>query len=306
MMKRAIITGATGAIGNALLRELIARNVEVLVFIRDESKRNSTIPEHPLITKISCDLSQLADIQNNSGKQYDVFFHLAWEGALGPGRDDMYLQNRNVQYALDAVGAASRFGCNTFIGAGSQAEYGRYEGLLNAEVPVFPETGYGIAKLCAGLMSKIECKKYGMRHIWTRILSIYGPYDGEKTMVSSTILKLLKGERPSLTLCEQKWDYLYCDDAARALILLAESGRDGKTYCIGSGQAHPLREYVEMIREKANPSAELGIGEIAYGERQVMHLQADITELQKDTGFMPEISFEEGIKNTVVWMKSRI
>lgn len=305
-MKRVIITGATGAIGNALIRDLVLQNIEVLVFIRADSERNRNIPEHPLVKKKICDLSQLAEVKNDTGKEYDVFYHLAWAGALGSGRDDMYLQNKNVQYTLDAVGVAQRFGCKTFIGAGSQAEYGRYEGVLNSSVPTFPENGYGTAKLCAGLMSRIECRKYGMKHIWTRILSIYGPYDSEKTMVSSTIQKLLNGEKPSLTLCKQQWDYLYCDDAAKALILLAEKGIDGKTYCIGSGEVQSLRTYVEIIKNKINPNAELGIGEIAYGERQVMYLQADISELKQDTGFEPEMPFEVGIENTIEWMKTRV
>lgn len=304
-MKRVIITGATGTIGNALLRKFVSNNIEVLIFVREDSKRNDSLLEHPLVTKISCDLSQLAEIQNNTGKEYDVFYHLAWAGAFGPQRNDMYLQNKNVQYTLDAVGAAHRFGCKVFIGAGSQAEYGRYEGILNANVPVFPENGYGIAKLSAGLMSRIECKKYGIKHIWTRILSIYGPYDGENTMVSYTIQKLLKGEKPSLTLCKQQWDYLYCEDAAKALVLLGEKGVDGKTYCIGSGEVQFLQTYVEMIKNKINPSAELGIGEIAYSEKQVMYLQADISELKQDTGFEPETPFEVGIENTIEWIKSR-
>ena len=159
----------------------------------------------------------------------------------------MHGQNLNVKYALDAVEAAAKLGCDTFVGAGSQAEYGRFEGALNGSVPAFPENGYGIAKLCAGQMTRILCHQKGMRHIWTRILSIYGPYDGDKTMVMSTIGKLLKGESPSCTKGEQMWDFLYSKDAALAMRLLGEKGVDGKVYCIGGGQARPLKEYIEIM-----------------------------------------------------------
>ena len=112
---------------------------------------------------------------------------------------------------------------------------------LNASTPAFPENGYGIAKLCTGQMTKVLCEQKGIRHIWTRILSIYGPFDGAKTMVMSTIVSLLKGGRPQCTAGEQMWDYLYSADAGYAMYLLGEKGVSGKTYCIGGGTARPLR-----------------------------------------------------------------
>ena len=178
-MKRAILTGATGAIGTALINELIKNNIEVLVFVREGSSRNSKIPVSPLVTVKYCSLEKLADIQNDTRKEYDVFYHFAWGATTGAGRNDMYLQNLNVKYALDAVGAAKRFGCTAFIGAGSQAEYGRSETDLSPETPAFPETGYGMAKLCAGEMTRMYAHQLGLRHIWVRILSVYGPNDGE-------------------------------------------------------------------------------------------------------------------------------
>jgi len=304
-MKRAIISGATGAIGNALIHELISRNYEVLVLVREHSKRNKSIPIHPLVNKKICDLCQLKNLQNDTGKEYDVFFHMAWAGTFGAERDNMYLQNENVRYTLDAVGVAKRFGCKVFIGAGSQAECGRVEGKLSPETPAYPENGYGMAKLCAGYMSRRECQKYGIKHIWTRILSVYGPGDSENTMISTLISKLLCGEKPALTLCEQQWDYLYSGDVAKAFCLLAEKGEGNKVYCIGSGKAEQLKYYVMTIRNKINDNAELGIGDIPYGEKQVMYLCADISELTKDTGFVPEISFEEGIDKTIHWIKSK-
>ena len=245
-IKRIAITGCTGSIGTALIRLCIEQGVEVYAFVRGNSKRIDRIPEHNLVKKIECDLKEIAVYDVKSMPRCDVFYHLGWGATIGGGRNDMPTQIDNIRYTIDAVSLANRLGCHTFIGTGSQAEYGRYEGKLNAGVPVNPENGYGIAKLAAGQMSRIECAKYGMKHIWTRILSIYGPGDSEQTMVSQLISKLLKGERPSLTKGEQQWDYLYVDDAARALYLLALKGRDGQVYCIGSGQVRPLKEYIEM------------------------------------------------------------
>lgn len=302
-MKRAIITGATGAVGTALVKELITNNVETLVLCREGSRRNHQIPDHPLVTRKHCSLDQLASIENDTGKDYDVFYHFAWMGTTGAERNDMYLQNQNVRFALDAVGAAERFGCKIFIGAGSQAEYGRVEGVLKPDTPAYPEMGYGIAKLCAGRMTREYAHQLDMRHIWTRILSVYGPNDGAQSMVMSTIHKLQNGEVPQFTKGEQMWDYLYSGDAAKAFFLLGDKGADGKTYVLGSGNARPLIDYIKIIRDEVNPKAKLDIGAIPYVPKQVMYLQADIEELRRDTGFKPEMRFDEGIRKILEGMK---
>lgn len=294
-MERAVITGATGAVGTALISELIKNNIEVLVFCRKDSPRNSNIPECPLVTKKYCDLTQLKEVQNDTGKSYDVFYHFAWAGTTGAARNDMYLQNKNVEYSLDAVEAAKRFGCHTFIGAGSQAEYGRVEGVLKPDTPAFPENGYGIAKLCAGQMTREHAHQFGLKHIWVRILSVYGPNDGPQSMVMSTIRKVKAGEVPQFTKGEQIWDYLYSSDAAAAFLLVGKKGIDGKIYVLGSGQARPLVEYIEDIRKTVNPDGEIAFGAIPYREKQIMFLQADIGSINSDTGWAPSVEFVDGI-----------
>ena len=295
-MRRAVITGATGAIGSAIIKELNDNNIEVLVLCRPDSGRIKNIPQNDLVKIRYCDLGNLYSFDGIDDSSFDTFYHLAWEGTSGPSRDDMYLQNRNVKYALDAVGLAKRLGCKRFIGVGSQAEYGCVEGKLRPDTPVNPTMGYGIAKLTAGLMTRQYAHQLEMEHIWVRVLSIYGPNDGPNSLVMSTIRKLQNGETPQLTKCDQLWDYLYSEDAARAFRLLSEKGVDGKTYVLGSGQARPLRQYVEEIRDLVSPGAELNFGAISYYPHQVMHLEADISELTKDTGFMPQTSFNEGLQ----------
>ena len=297
-MKRMVITGATGAIGTALINECIRQGTEVLVLCRKDSLRNRNIPRHPLVTKEFCSLQQLAGIQNDTGSMYDVFYHLAWAGTSGNARNDLYLQNRNVTYAMDAVRAAKRFGCSVFVGTGSQAEYGRVEGVLQPDTPAFPENGYGMGKLCAGLMTRELAGQLGLQHIWVRVLSVYGPNDGENSMVMSAIRKLLAGETPEFTRGEQMWDYLYSTDAARALYLIGEKGLDKKIYVLGSGRARSLAEYISELRDIVSPGAEVKLGAVPYAAGQVMHLQADISALKKDTGFEPAVDFRDGIRET--------
>lgn len=301
-----IITGPTGVIGVALIQELILHDIEVIAVVRPGSKRKENIPKDKLVRVVECGLNQLDKLPGLIDEPCDTFYHLGWDGTFGNSRNNMRGQLLNIQYTLDAVQIAKILGCKRFVGAGSQAEYGRTEEKLNAAVPTYPENGYGIAKLCAGQMSRNQCEQEGIEHIWARILSIYGPYDGENTMIMSTIRTLLKGEKPLSTKGEQQWDYLYAKDAAYALYLLGEKGISGKTYCIGNGKTRPLKDYIIIIRDQIDESLPLGIGELPYADKQVMHLCADITELEKDTGFAPRYAFETGIAETIDWVKKNL
>lgn len=305
-IQTAVVTGPTGAIGIALCEKLLQENVTVYAVCRPNSPRIQNLPIHPMLHVVECDAQALSTLpQKLNGSHVDAFFHFAWAHTIGPGRNDMSAQIINIQSTIDAVRAAKALGCQVFLGAGSQAEYGRVEGILKSDTPAFPENGYGMAKLCAGQMSRVEAQKLGIAHVWMRILSVYGPHDGSMTMISQTIRKLLAGEKPALTAGVQKWDYLYAGDAANAFYLAACHGRDGAVYPLGSGQAMPLKEYIFQLRDAIDTKLPLGLGEVPYGPLQVMHLQADISELQKDTGFEPEISFANGIQKTIDWVKRK-
>ena len=296
---RAIVTGPTGAIGKALCMELALNDIEVFAVCRPGSARASAIPAHKKIHRVDCDISELALLPEKIPEGADVFYHFAWAHTIGPGRNDMPAQIENIRYTIEAAQAAAALGCKVFIGAGSQAEYGRVEGVLKPDTPCFPENGYGMAKLCAGQMSRVECQKLGLDHIWTRILSVYGPGDGPLTMISNVIRQLKAGEKPALTAGVQKWDYLYSKDAARAFRLLAQRGVNNKTYVLGGGSARALKEYVEILRDVIDSELPLGFGEVPYSPLQVMHLEADISELNTDTGFYPQVDFEVGIQETI-------
>ena len=296
-MKSLIITGATGMIGSAIIREAIRWNCKTTCIVHKGSKRITNIPQNPLVTVVECNIDQYPSLEL-SGK-FDAFIHLAWEKTSVSGRDDVYTQLKNIQYALDAVRLAYRCGCSVFIGAGSQAEYGVRSVPLTGDLPVQPESGYGIAKFTAGKLCGMLCKQLRIRFNWFRILSIYGKNDGENTLISYVIRELAVGRSPELTKCEQLWDYLNCEDVAKAFFAVLVKGKDGKVYPLGSGQGRKLSTYVEDIRDVINPGIELGFGKKEYYSHQPMYLVADISELTKDTGWKPEVEFKDGIKSII-------
>ncbi len=319
-MKKVVITGATGAIGRALVSVCIKAGYEVLAVVHRNSKRASELEKIEHCIVLYLDLSEYANALDEMKEQgvvfddfavqdskeisaqeqakvndYEFFFHLAWAAAFGKDRENLPLQLENVHASLAAVRFAKSLGCSTFIGSGSQAEYGRVKGKLSPDTPTFPETGYGIAKLCAGQMTRLACEQVGLKQIWTRILSVYGPFDREETLISTAINDMMNKRDTSFTSCEQMWDYIYSEDAARALLLTAQKGKHGGVYVIGSGEAQPLKQYIQKIAEITNYQKEIGFGKRAYNAKQVMYLQADIS-LLKEWGFVPKVSFENGIR----------
>ena len=294
-MKKIIITGATGCLGSAVVRRALANGMEVTCIVHQGSKRLSNLPADDRVKIIECNLSDYHSLKIEG--KHDVFIHLAWEKTFGASRDDAEVQTRNIQYTLDACQLAHRCGCKVFVGAGSQAEYVVQEVDLTSDLPVKPESGYGIAKYAAGKLSALMCRNLGIRHNWVRILSVYGPNDGENTLISYVIRELKAGRSPELTNCEQIWDYLYADDAGDAIIAVAEKGVDGKAYPLGSGRGRKLSEYVEEIRKAIAPSVQVKYGVKDYYPHQPMHLVAEISELTKDTGWRPNVTFDDGISN---------
>ena len=305
-LKRAVVTGPTGGVGVNLINELTAHGVAVYAVHRPDSPRVGNLPVHPLVTAVPCALDSFPALPERIDVPCDAFFHLAWDGAYGAARNDASLQQRNVGAALDAVRAADALGCAVFVGAGSQSEFGRVSGVLSPDLPCRPDTEYGKAKLAACKQSSALCGARGLRHSWCRILSLYGPFDGAHTMVMALISQLLAGKRPQCTAGEQIWDYIYAKDAARAFRLVAERGRPGAVYCVGSGKPRLLKDYIRAIRDAIDPALPVGFGELPYYPHQVMRLEADITSLTADTGFAPQYSFEAGIGETVAWMRARM
>ena len=303
MIKRAIIYGATGVVGRALLQLLLANGVEVLVLGR-QGGRTEALPPLKNLTCRTCSLADLAHLENGAGVPYDAFFHLGWAGTNGEARGDLALQLKNLNAALAAVRTAARFGCRVFVGAGSQAEYGVQNVPLTPSTATLPQNAYGAAKLAAGHLTREAAKVLHLRHIWVRIVSVYGPHDNARAVFSYVASELLNGRTPALTEGRQLWDYLYANDAAEALWRLALNGQNGATYVLGSGSTRPLRDYIEALRDHLVPTAKLDFGKIKPSPDTPHFLCADISALTKDTDWRPTTTFAAGIAKTAAFLKT--
>ena len=291
-------------IGVALIEECLRHDIEIYAVVRSSSGKAGRLPLSDKIHLTDCSLEDLSDLPGRIPGGCDTFYHIAW-GNTGEARNkSTELQSRNIFYTLQAVRAAAELGCRRFIGAGSQAEYGPMDvEKISPDSPVNPSTPYGASKLAAGHLAGMLCRELGMECIWPRIFSVYGKYEKETTMVASGLRKMLAGEPTEFTPAMQRWDYLYSRDAGRAFYLIGEKGKGGSVYCVGSGQARPLKKYIEEMAALTG-AGKPGIGAKPYPPGAVMNLCADIGTLTGDTGFIPEYTFEQGIRETIEWIKA--
>jgi nucleoside-diphosphate-sugar epimerase len=258
------------------------------------------------VNVLRADLSDLASVAPLINElKPDATFHLAWEGVTSAFKNSPEQITRNVTGSLELFEIVRAAGCKLWVGVGSQAEYGAHDSVLTEETPVRPLTVYGTAKLCVGLLTKKLCELSGMRYVWLRLLATYGPKDDERHLLPATIAKLLAHARPSLTLGEQLWDYLYVEDAADAIYCAAMSEEAHGVFNLGSGETVSIRRVMERIRDLIDPTLALGFGEIPYPKDQLMRLETSIDRLRSATGWTPQVNLDEGLRRTVDWYKSQ-
>lgn len=304
-MKTAIVTGGTGFIGKWLIDELCKNGVEVIALVRKIPEEHITFDHCPgrvnYIEYYSSEYESFCD----SGKA-DVFYHLAWGGVAPEEKNNSNLQVENIRFSLEMLELASKLKVNKFIATGTVAEYSFCEDVMDVNAKQTPNDMYGAAKTAAHYMLETRARQLEIPFIWSVLPSTYGEGRRDSNILTYTIQTLLKGEKPRYGYLTQMWDFLYVGEVVRALFLIGEKGNVGKTYGIGSGIYMPIKEYVCIIRDEINPQLELGIGDIPQLSDKAFSSCVNISELTKDTGFVPEILFEDGIRKTIDYYRAEL
>lgn len=298
-----IITGATSFIGAVTVRRLLQEGYEIYAVVRPGSKNLDAL----LAQVKEADAGKLVIVSGTLQKidqcreplaakaPFDAWIHMGWDGSGSDNRTKQALQMANVGSSLAAVRTAHALGCQTFLFTGSQAEYGIHTTQISETTVCAPRSEYGKAKLEFGEQGRALCEQLGMKFIHARIFSVYGKEDHPWTLVRSCIRTWKDGGEMKLSDCTQKWNFLYIEDAAAALVALLTKGHSG-IYNVASCDTRILREYVEELY------ALLGCrGSFAYGERPqnaegAVNLDPDVRKICADTGWMPKVTFAEGIR----------
>jgi len=295
-----VVSGATGFVGAAVLRQLVSRGAGAVALVRptEDRQRIASLGGYQTVSFRRLDEPGLAE--QLRARQPAVLIHCAWGGLAGAEREAACQITDNVPLTIASVSLAAACGCRQWIGLGSQAEYGNPNRVIAESAPTQPTTIYGKAKLAAGLAALALCEATGLAGVWLRLFQIYGPGDVPQRFIPYVIREFLSGRRPQLTACKQSWDYLYIDDAAAGILSAADGSTTG-VFNLGSGQTWPLTQIVGMIKEELGTPIEPAYGAIPYRPDQVMHLQADIGKLRAATGWSPRVGLVEGLRLVIGW-----
>ena len=300
-MESAIVTGANGFVGSALVRELLDNGMEVYAAVHGGNRSN--LPDAKGLHVVDFDLSDAAGL---TGKipfgVCDTFYDFAWDGSAGSKRADVGLQLDNVRWTVDALRVSKELGCDRFLHAGSIMEHetmaaGYRDGNRPGQGYI-----YGCGKVAAHIMCMAVAAEMGVDLVWPEITNAYGPGERSPRLVNTTIRKCIDGISPQFTSGTQNYDFVYIDDAARAFRLIGEHGEPFTEYLIGSSTARPLREFLMEMHDSIAPDLEFVFGDVPFTGVDLPLSYFDCSKTELDTGFRAHVSFAEGCRRTRDWI----
>jgi len=323
---RVIVTGGAGFIGSALVRHLVldkgyeVLNVDGLTYagnlasLRDvEGKRN-----YRFLHANICDRGAME--RAVAEFRPDRIMHLAAESHVDrsiTGAADFIETNvigtftlletaRDYWSRLDGA-AKDVF---RFLHVSTDEVYGSLadDGLFTEETPYDPSSPYSASKASSDHLAKAWQRTYGLPVVVSNCSNNYGPYHFPEKLIPLTILNALAGERlPVYGKGENIRDWLYVEDHARALDLIAERGRVGETYNVGGRNE---RRNIDVVRRicavldelaPANRRREELIEFVTDRPGHDARYAIDASKLENELGWRAQENFDTGIAKTVQW-----
>lgn len=298
-----LLTGGTGAIGRTIAQQLVSSGQQVVLITRnkDNIKRvdnSSVIAEEGNIL----DASFLEEIFKKH--KIETVIHCAWDGVTGASRNS-HDQVDNFIALKKLLELAGSNQVKTFIGFGSQAEYGTYNSCITEEFLPKPDTYYGVYKLSSGLLGQVIARQYGFRFAWLRLFAAYGPNDNDQFVIPYTINCMLEKKAPNLSSCEQSWDYLFLPDISLVIREIMNTPQYfNDIYNLSFGKAIRLKEIIFMIRNIINSDIAPNFGAIARNSN--LFFLEGANEKLKEAFKIPELTdIYKGLSLTVDWYKNK-
>lgn len=285
-MPKVLLTGASGFVGGAVLRRLVADGVEVVTLGRSERAPVPGIVHHP-IDLLGADRSALGHVVEAAA--CDRLIHSAWY----TNHND-YLSaeiNRDwLQGSTRLFEAFREAGPGRMVGLGTCIEYAPGGGrCTEGKTPLRPDTLYGE---CKKALSEILLAMPDA--LWARIFFVYGPEDRAGRLVPQLVEAATAGRPVSVRYGGLRRDYIHIDDLAAQIVALARSELTGPVNT-GTGQAVRLSDIVEAATEAAG-RPELADLNDRIDEAQPLVIEADMERCRNAIGAVRSRSLVEGLK----------
>lgn len=326
-----LVTGGAGFIGSAVIRHIISNtsdsvvNVDKLTYAGNLQSLAS-VSDNPRYAFEQVDICNRAELDRVfAAHQPDAVMHLAAESHVDRSIDGpaafietnivgsyMLLESAR-QYWQSLNG--ERKAAFRFHHISTDEVYGDLEGpldLFTEQTPYAPSSPYSASKASSDHLVRAWLRTYGLPTLITNCSNNYGPYHFPEKLIPLMILNALEGKPlPVYGKGNQIRDWLYVEDHARALYKVVSAGKVGQTYNIGG---HNEKQNIEVVHtlcellEELRPEKPAGVKHykdlITYVQDRPGHdlrYAIDASKIQQELGWVPEETFETGIRKTVQW-----
>jgi dTDP-glucose 4,6-dehydratase len=327
-----LVTGADGFMGSHLTEALVHLEANVQAFVRATSSGALNNIGHfrerlhvhfaDLTDKTSVDYL-IKDLLEAPDRPY--IFHLGAQAHVGESWHRPYeTVMANTLGTLNLLQSVVDHGLELekFDTAGTSEEYGNVreavahhhdfdaEGglILHERSPINPKSVYATSKVAADFLTMNYHDAFGVPGVVTRMFNNYGPRQNPRYITGTIITQALMRETIELGQLDPMRDFCFCTDGVRGHLMVAARGIPGDLYVYGQGQNISMREWAELIlrigREQGYWEArELASTPERYrpGASEVMALRVGYEKLNRETGWEPRVSWEEGVAKTIAW-----
>ena len=311
-----LVTGGAGFIGSNFVRLALQESradkvvvLDALTYAGNLENLEPFLGSDPRLVFLRGDIAKAADVEACfSAHAPTHVFHFAAESHVDRSIDDpapfVYTNVLGTQVLLNA---ARRHKVTRFIMVSTDEVYGALP--LNSterfheKLPYNPSSPYAASKASADLLAKAMYHTYGMDVVITNCSNNYGPYQFPEKLIPLMIMNAFAGE--SLPVYGDGLyvrDWIHVEDHCRGVMAVAEKGRAGETYCLGTENEQPNIAIVKKLLELTGRDDSL----IRYVKDRPGHdrrYAIDPAKVRAETGWKPLIGWEEGIRSTVQWYR---
>ena len=301
---KALITGSEGFVGKYLRAELEAHGYDVTGL--DLAPGEKTVAVNLLeAEKVDALLEEMRP---------EVIFHLAGQANVGLSwKKPAMTMEINLVAAVNLMEAARKYcpDCAIVL-VGSSDEYGNLKEkgqLVSEETPLQPMTPYAISKIAQEQTGQAYAKAYGMKICMTRSFNHGGAGQKPGFMIPDFAQGIVKAERGEAdAVCvgnlSSKRDFTHVKDIVRAYRLIAEKGKAGEIYNVGSGKTYSAQEVLDRLIALAKVPVAVKQDPARMRPSDTPVICCDHSKLTRDTGWEPEIPLDEILKDTLEYYRS--
>ena len=305
-----LVTGGAGFIGSHVVDILIEAGHRVSIvdnlWERGGGKLENINP-HAIFYKIDICDTALSEVFRN--EQPEVIYHLAAQPSVKISTEDPALDaNVNILGLINLLQNATKFGVRKIIFSSSGASYGTIDKMpVDEYTTQHPESPYGIAKTASEFYIRFWKNIYGLEFTLLRYGNVYGPRQdsmGEAGVIAIFSRQILNNEPIRIDWDgEQKKDYVYVEDVARANLLALTAG-DGEAYCIAYGRGISVNSIYQSLVNEIGHGVEIRWAPKRPGDIYLSYF--DRSKAHRELDWEPRVGFEDGLRMTVNCIKDSL